>query len=246
MSAPTIAQHTALKAAGFAAVDVLNLAVSRRFAEIPGNGLCWHGSTNAVWQSRVEALAVQELMGKVESERRYRRCDGVIEGRLWTDHARGRTYFGFSGVLVRTAGGPYHQGFVTHLDGAALGRLIGSGWVPVSLARGAALGSHHEPAATFGRRLKLGTQELTVWTNLLAETRASARADLARQVTAAGAAGALLGTADLETRLEKCPNHHGHDRVVQASFLATTVVRFADRAQGQAASAVDATLDLAR
>lgn len=242
VGAPSIARQAALKTVGLTAVEVVNAAHSGRSAEeMPQAALCWHGSANALWRPAREAQIVEELLVDVDRTRRRRGCDGVIEARLSGHHHGQRTVFEFSGVLVRATGGPYPRGFVTHLGGSELARLIGGGWIPVSLARGVAIGSHHEPAASRGRRMKVGTRELSTWTRLLSETRSLARDDLAARIAAVGAAGALLGTADLDTRLAKCPDHHGHDRIVRAAFVATTVVRFAERGEAAVTTALDLT-----
>src|SRR3954447_6067629 len=122
-------------------------------------------------------------MGRMAAECAALGGDGVVAVGLTIAPFRGAAHhleFQAFGTAVR-ATGPVRPGriFLSHVSGQEFVKLIETGWVPVDLALGAAMGIRHDD---WGVNWSTGrfapTQEVGGWTELVSVTRRKARSRL--------------------------------------------------------------------
>src|SRR3984885_11331094 len=139
------------------------------------------------------------------------------------------------GTAVRAAGAPLlDHPFTADLSGQDFARLIMSGWVPVGLVLGLAIGVRHDDVTVqYAPNIEIGGISL-----LISATRHDARRKLSQEVRRVGGEGVAVTSVDLAVRERECPKSGGHDRIAQATVAGTAITRFALRAQPTGLSAL--------
>lgn len=163
-------------------------------------------------------------------------ADGVVGITLTAAPLAGAVEFTALGTAVR-ARGPERPGrvFTTALSGQDVAKLMTAGWVPAVLVYGISVAVRHDDwqsrsQASWGA----GNAEVTGYTQLVAHTRADARARLARHIRAAGADGAIVSSIGVRIwSVEPSESHRDH--VAEASVFGTAIARFATTASPPAA-----------
>lgn len=102
--------------------------------------------------------------------------------------------------------------FCTELAGQDLAKLLGAGWLPVSIVYGIALLIRHDDARTRSQASWLGgNTEVTGHTQLVTAARAEARKDFAGRIRAIGAEGAIVSAMGVGMyEIEPSENHRDH------------------------------------
>ena len=139
------------------------------------------------------------------------------------------------GTAVRAPGAPsLDHPFTADLSGQDFARLIMSGWVPVGLVLGLAIGVRHDDVTLqYAPNIEIGGISL-----LISATRHDARRKLSQEVRRVGGEGVAVTSVDLAIRERECPASRGHDRVAQATVAGTAITRFARPAQPAGLSAL--------
>jgi uncharacterized protein YbjQ (UPF0145 family) len=141
------------------------------------------------------------------------------------------------GTAVRAQGDVRpRKPFTSHLDGEGFAKLVSSGWIPVELLVGLAIGVRHDDYRL--RRQSgwsAGNQEIGGWTDLVSGTRHDARHQLAQQARHTGADGVVLGSSDLRVWEESCirtsrnSDSEAEDHVAEAMLVGTAIAAFSTR-----------------
>ena len=73
-----------------------------------------------------------------------------------------------------------------------------------------------------------GNAEVAGWTELVSESRRSARRQLESDVKRLGADGVVIATMELQARQRDCPGTAGrHDHIAETTLIGTAIARFA-------------------
>jgi uncharacterized protein YbjQ (UPF0145 family) len=154
---------------------------------------------------------------------------GVVGVRLSSGTFSDRSEFTAIGTAVRgpgTADPPLP--FTSAASGQDFARLVTTGWVPVGLALGIAIGARHDDLTTTRQvRPWARNAEVAGWTELVNRVRRDARLRMARDVQRLGADGVVTADMRMRVRQRDCPVTIGrHDHVVEVTFLGTAVATF--------------------
>jgi uncharacterized protein YbjQ (UPF0145 family) len=158
--------------------------------------------------------------------------DGVVAVRLGIGRflSVDRSFeFRVTGTAVRAHGTVRPaRPFMAPMSGQDFVKLVASGWIPVDLALGAAVGIRH--------RDYLGVQSVTGrfapakqvpgWSDLVARTRREARRHLTTDAAGTGAEGVLLSSSELQVSERKCKVVGGEDDVAEATMIGSAIVCF--------------------
>ncbi|MGH3262784.1 MAG: heavy metal-binding domain-containing protein [Trebonia sp.] len=167
---------------------------------------------------------------------------GVVAVRLSSDTFEfGRLEATVAGTAVRAphsvpaleatrradAGGPRFP-FACAASGQDFARLIRTGWVPVGLALGIAMGARHDDLTTTRQvRPWARNAEVAGWTELVNGVRRDARRRMEQDVQRLGAEGVVTADMQMRVRQRDCPVAVGrHDHIVEVTFLGTAIAGF--------------------
>jgi uncharacterized protein YbjQ (UPF0145 family) len=133
---------------------------------------------------------------------------------------------GNSSVKLRTP-------FTSHVTGQEFAKLVTTGWIPVSLVLGIAIGTRHDDWWTrMSSRRWAGNQEVAGYTDLVNQTRHASREELARHVRGVHADGVVVSSIELEIRERECPVTDGQrDHICEATAIGTAIAAFKSRGQ---------------
>lgn len=235
----TAASAAGLASVGLAPVSEVMGAVGRRIAWLgmAGAGLSYrpqtvvagHGrSPGAGYRPYVDALhnGFRTALSRLAAEVAAVRADGAVGIRVTvTERDDGFYEFVAAGTAVRAetsqrSGTP----FLSDLSGADVAKLMGYGWVPVTIAVGISVatrvGENPRLAAGVG---PLASYEITGYSDMMTRARVDARRRFEREVRACGADGAIVSTltAHLRTLERDAP------RAAEAHIIGTAIARFA-------------------
>jgi uncharacterized protein YbjQ (UPF0145 family) len=161
--------------------------------------------------------------------------DGVVGVRLSIQRfPAGGLEFQAIGTSVR-APGPIRPKtpFVSHVTGQEFAKLVLNDWIPVALVLGIAIGTRHDDWATrMSARRWAGNQEVSGYTDLMNQTRAQARHELANDVARFGGDGVVVSDIHLNVSERECPVMQGaRDHIVEATVVGTAIAKFKTTAQ---------------
>jgi hypothetical protein len=105
--------------------------------------------------------------------------------------------------------------FTTELPGTDVAKLLLSGWTPVALKMGIEVAIRHDDWRTQSqagsRFLNTANVEVTGYTDLVQQARATAREHLCTEIAAVGTDGAVVSDLSLRVwELEPAENHRDH------------------------------------
>ena len=204
----------------------------RRRTGVAGTaGQRWNGYpalVAALYDAR--RTAVERLLGECEAVG----GDGVVGARLVITPVPGVEHafeFRLRGTAIRSLGEAHTQRpFVTHVDAADLAKLLDAGWVPTGLVFGVAVGVRHDDWATRRRRRSWSNGELEGYTELMHETRAQVRRDLAVRVAAKGGTAVVVEPMQVRVWEQECRNMDGvADHCAEATLVGTAVAPWRSR-----------------
>jgi uncharacterized protein YbjQ (UPF0145 family) len=199
-------------------------------------------------------LARQTAVGRMMTECGALGGHGVVGVRVSRDtFPFGAAQFTVIGTAVRASGatpGPPGQQkptgqpgsapFTSDVSGQDFAKLIKTGWVPVGLVAGLAIGARHDDRTTVRQaRWSSGNAEVAGWSELVTQSRCDARRQLESDVRRLGAEGVVVAGMRLRVRQRDCPASVGrHDHIVEATLIGTAIARFARAKQPQDAPPV--------
>ncbi|MCO6007538.1 heavy metal-binding domain-containing protein [Actinoallomurus purpureus] len=171
-------------------------------------------------------------MGRMAAECAALGGDGVVAVKLTIAPFQGAAHhleFQAFGTAVR-ATGPVRPGrvFLSHVSGQEFVKLIETGWVPVDLVMGAAVGVRHDDwRVNWSTGRFAPAQEVQGWTELVSATRHEARGHLLADAKRTGADGVVVSRVDLRVDERACNvGDHNHDHVVESTILGTAIAEF--------------------
>ncbi|MGZ6804207.1 MAG: heavy metal-binding domain-containing protein [Mycobacteriales bacterium] len=138
------------------------------------------------------------------------------------------------GTAVRSTGSRHLAApFTCDLSGQDFAKLLVSGWMPCGIALGVAVGVRHDDWSTTTAQRSWSNVEVPGYTELVQETRAQVRREIASDLRAKGGDGLVTRGMRMRVDEQGCSNQ-GTDHVAEATMVGTAVTRFsrssADRA----------------
>jgi len=168
-------------------------------------------------------------VGRMLLEARQIGADGVVGLRLTESHlGEGNREFLALGTAVRATSGPHlARPFSTTLAGQDVAKLLHRGWAPAAVLVAVSVSIRHDDYYTrSAARTWSGNVEVPGYTELVQDTRADARNELARRVAMVGAEGAVLAEP-VRLEIHEMEVAEGHsDHVGLARILADSIVRW--------------------
>jgi hypothetical protein len=154
------------------------------------------------------------------------RADGVLDVHLSAVGDEEVQYQAIGTAVRDSSASRVGPPFLSHVSATEFAKLLRAGWYPAGMMVGSAVGMRHETIP--GRRgfgpAAWRNAEIVTWSDVFQRTRAAARDDLRAKVEDADAAGALLAWQHTYTSLHSCQVNRGKNRVVRATFAASTIV----------------------
>lgn len=182
-------------------------------------------------QVRTMYLARRLALGRALAECAALGGDGIVGVKLRVGHfpAGGMEFTALgTAVRARSAVRPT-QPFTSHVTGQEFAKLVHAGYIPTGLALGISIATRHDDWRTYGPlRWTAGNQEIDGYTQLVNHARHDARVQLERDAKQHGGDGIVVDEMQLRIAERECPSYENQrDHIAEATFLGTSVVRFA-------------------
>jgi uncharacterized protein YbjQ (UPF0145 family) len=253
-SALSTPEFAAIRSAGFEPVgQVLGAAVY--FIGFPGNDSCpTYGDSQGQFTQRVNRVVYTVVSGSgsataygplvnalYEARRRAisrmsAECaalggHGIVGVKLVMGSFPGGGYeFHALGTAVRAPGAVrLRSPFTSDLSGQEFAKLIGAGWVPVSLVLGISIGVRHDDWFTRGQVSAVRSNtEVSGYTELVNRTRTDARNELMLDVSRVNAHGVVIKESSLSIGEQECrgPGPGGRDHRAELTMIGTAITPF--------------------
>lgn len=132
------------------------------------------------------------------------------------------------GTAVRSTGLRHLQTpFTCDLSGQDFAKLVLSGWMPCGIVLGVAVGVRHDDWSTVTAQRSWRNVEVPGYTELVHETRAQVRREIASDLQAKGGDGLVTRAMRLRVDEQGCGSSgNGTDHVAEATMVGTAVTRF--------------------
>ncbi|SEN80765.1 Uncharacterized conserved protein YbjQ, UPF0145 family [Actinacidiphila rubida] len=177
--------------------------------------------------------ARRTALARMSAECRALGGDGVVSASLTMAPFTGRANcleFQVIGTAVRAQGVRHvADPFTSHLNGEGFAKLVGAGWIPVTLLVGMSIGVRHDDYGTASQRYSWRNTEVAGWTDLVHAVRSDARAQLGVQGARRGGDGLVMAANRLRVWSEPCirsGNRDQEDHIAEATMIGTTIARF--------------------